>query len=100
MSIGIIASNVPKDGESVIIDADNTNLMRLTRSCMERRLLSLPDQNAVTRLCQTSMNEDMDFSSNVHVAADEGGLAATITICSKSPNSTKNQVGLFLFQHS
>ena len=64
MSSGIIASNVPEDGESVIIDADNTNLMRLTRSRMERRLLSLPDQNAVTRLSQTSMNKDMDFSSN------------------------------------
>jgi len=29
---------------------------------MERRVLSLPDQNAVTRLSQTSINEDVDFS--------------------------------------
>ncbi len=65
MTSNIIASCLPEDTESIMENPDiTTDFMKLTRSRMERRVLSLPDQNAVARLSQTSINEDVDFSSD------------------------------------
>jgi len=65
MSSSIIASSMPEDAESIMENPEfATDFMKLTRSKMERRLLSLPDQNALNRLSQTSINEDVDFSAN------------------------------------
>ena len=65
----IIDSSVPEDAESILEleDSNVSNMvqgdfMKLTKSRMERRVLSLPDQNAVMRLSETSINQDVDFS--------------------------------------
>jgi hypothetical protein len=62
----IIASSMPEDGESIIMDNPEvkTDLLNLARNRMERRLHSMPDQSAVNRLSQTSLNEDVDFTSS------------------------------------
>ena len=67
MSSSIIASSMPEHAESIMEDpVVNTDLMNLARNRMERRVLSLPDQNAVARLSQTTINDDVDFSTDTN----------------------------------
>jgi len=58
-SSSIISSSMPEEGEP----EEGMDLMRLSRSRFERRVLSLPDPNAIIRLSQASINEDVDFSN-------------------------------------
>ena len=65
MTSSIIASALPEDAETIMENPEiKTDFMKLTRSRMERRVLSLPDQNAVVRLSQTSINDDVDFTGD------------------------------------
>jgi len=70
----IISSSMPEESEEEAID-----LMRLSKSRFERRVLSLPDPTAVSRLSQTSLNEDVDFS-DIHNC--QSALSATLVAAS------------------
>ena len=68
MASSIISSSMPEDKEEGFSEPhviENADLRQLSRSRMERRVLSLPDPNAITRLSQTSINEDVDFSEDL-----------------------------------
>jgi len=70
----IISSSMPEEAEEEAID-----LMRLSKSRFERRVLSLPDPTAVSRLSQTSLNEDVDFSDGHNC---QSALSATLVAAS------------------
>ena len=72
MSSSIIASSMPEEQELVGESSasqqqpyiDDVDIERMSRSMMERRVLSLPDPNAIIRLSECSnLAEETDFSS-------------------------------------
>jgi len=68
----IISSSMPEEGE-LTVDRD---IKRLSRSRFNRRVLSLPDPNAIRRLSETSINEDVDFNHGGQSALSASLLAS------------------------
>jgi len=65
----IIATSLPEDGDTILGAEtalqfqENPDFQNLARNRMERRVNSMPDPNAISRLSQTSFNDDVDFSA-------------------------------------
>ena len=82
MSSSIIASSMPEEQELVGESSasqhqpyiDDVDIERMSRSMMERRVLSLPDPNAIMRLSESSnLAEETDFSSAAAAATSFAG---------------------------
>eukprot|EP00554_Chaetoceros_debilis_P009752 CAMPEP_0194103046 /NCGR_PEP_ID=MMETSP0150-20130528/3550_1 /TAXON_ID=122233 /ORGANISM="Chaetoceros debilis, Strain MM31A-1" /LENGTH=1228 /DNA_ID=CAMNT_0038790173 /DNA_START=105 /DNA_END=3792 /DNA_ORIENTATION=+ len=103
MKSSIIGSCVHEDTEIVdeVAEAavaarafeEDQNFQRLTRSRMERRVLSMPDPNAISRLSETSFKSDIDFSS--HRSALSATLEASSGIARESEQPISSLPGLF-----
>ena len=71
MISSIISSSMNEETEP----EEAIDSMRLSKSRFERRVLSLPDPNAVMRLSQSSLNRDTDFSDGHN---GQSALSATL----------------------
>jgi len=81
----IISSSMPEEAEP----EEAIDIMRLSKSRFERRVLSLPDPNAVRRLSETSLNKDVDFSLGHN---GQSALSASLIAASAA---TRAQIGRF-----
>jgi len=65
----IIGTTLPEDVEAsldyedVMRFQENPDIQKLTRNRIQRRVNSMPDPNAISRLSNSTVNENVDFSS-------------------------------------